>query len=52
MTTFTMLHWSNKTPMELGVPADRVDPGWLQGALHVKSGYAAQRESDLDSAGS
>lgn len=48
---YIWLDWANKSPMDLGVDQEDLDPAWKEGVMLVKGGHAAEQQKQLDSEG-
>lgn len=49
MTAFCWLEWCEKTPADLGLTWDEVDPWYHDAMLSIKAGYSRAMQDDMGS---
>lgn len=50
MTAFCWMEWAGKTPRDLGLSWDEVDPWYHDAMLLIKGGFARGQKKKLDEA--
>lgn len=49
--SFVWLEWANKTPMDLGICTEDVDPIWWDGVMMVRAGWTIEQRQKMGSHG-
>lgn len=51
MIAFVWMEWKGKTPMELGLDIDDLDPWYHDAMLMIRAGFHKEQQSQLKSKG-